>query len=415
MEKNLIRHAQNCRICDANDFDSVLHLTDTPLEDQYLPKKYLSIAQPTYPLKLIKCKACDYLFLSDSVDPNLSYENYIYKSNVTVGLKSHYEDYVISLINQFLVPPNSLALDLGSNDGSMLLAFKKCGLIPLGIEPAAEIAKYSNLNGLETINNFFDQSTKEKIAKKYGLPYLITANYMLANVDNLFEFTLNVKDLLDPSGIFVVQTGYHPDQFSKKMFDYIYHEHFSYFTLGVLKKLFLKSGLEIISAQKESPKGGSLRIISQKIGGPHKVSKNVDLILQEELEKKVNTLEFFNKFDFEIKRSCEILCSSLDELKNSNKKIVGFGASHSTTTLIYNFGLGKYLDYIVDDNPAKQNTFSPGLHIPVYSFEKIFEEFPDYILILSWQHADSIKNRHADYLSIGGTWIEPLPKLIFIN
>ncbi|MCE7505297.1 class I SAM-dependent methyltransferase [Polynucleobacter sp. IMCC30063] len=394
------------------NLDTVLKLADTPLEDAYLRVDKFNTEQPTFPLELAKCSNCGYVFLPYVVYPEISYSNYVYKSSITVGLGEHYKDYVKSLILEYSIPANELAVDIGSNDGLMLRAFKAGELEPIGVEPAPAIANHSNSQGFLTINSYFDFKVKNQIEQNYGRARLITANYMFANVDDLSDFLNNVKGLLNSEGLFVVQTGYHPDQFRGMMFDYIYHEHFSYFTLNVLIKLFDLADLQIINAHKVSPKGGSLRVVAQIKGGKYPVSYNVDKICQEENNEDK---DFFKNFDLKINLSRDRIISLLTEIKSSNKSIVGFGASHSTTTLLYHFKLAPYLDYLVDDNIAKHGTFSPGVHIPVYPFEKIYESPPDYILILAWQHAESIKSRHTDYLSNGGAWIVPLPDLQVIK
>jgi hypothetical protein len=408
MVNKIVRKESVCRVCGSRDHNIVLRLADTPLEDEYVQSGKLTIEQATYPLELSQCLNCSYVFLSDVVSPEVSYSNYVYKSSVTVGLDDHYIEYVKNLISEYSVPLNTLAIDIGSNDGLMLKAFKSCGLSPIGIEPAPSIAQYSNSQGFITFNSYFDSSTRHEIERDYGCASLITANYMFANVDDLKVFLDNIRGLLDSQGLFVVQTGYHPDQFKGMMFDYIYHEHFSYFTLDVLMKLFDLAGLQVINAYKVKPKGGSLRVVAQIKGGKYSASSNIERILSEERSLDSN---FFKVLSSKINLSRDSLIALLSDIKASNKKVVGFGASHSTTTLLYHFNLATYLDYLVDDNIAKHGTFSPGEHIPVYSFEKIYEDKPDYILILAWQHAESIMSRHSNYLSEGGAWILPLPNL----
>lgn len=406
-----VRKDSKCRICGSEQLKTVLKLSDTPLEDAYVTRDRFDIEQPVFPLELAECINCGYVFLPYIVYPEVSYSNYVYKSSVTVGLEEHYKEYVKSLISDYSILENELAIDIGSNDGLMLKAFRFYGLNPIGIEPAPSIARFSNSQGFLTYNSYFDADIKDVIVRSHGKARLITANYMFANVDDLKFFLRNVKELLGPDGIFVVQTGYHPDQFKGMMFDYIYHEHFSYFTLGVMKKLFDMAELEIIDAYRVSPKGGSLRVIAQLKGGKYSVSDRVDNLC---LEESANGGDLFGHLESNINLCRDKLLARLAEIKLSNKKIVGFGASHSTTTLIYHFGLAPYLDYLVDDNVAKHGTFSPGLHIPVYPFEKTLDNPPDYILILAWQHAESIKSRHPEYLLNGGSWIVPLPTLQII-
>ena len=253
-----LKELNTCRICGSTDFKTVLKLEKTPLEDQFLLEKR---PQSTYPLEVAMCKDCSYTFLLHVIDLDTSYDEYIYESSVTVGLEKHYETYAGEIIEQFGVSKKSLVVDLGSNDGSMLRAFLKKKMRIVGVEPAKQISMYANQQKLKTLNCFFSTDIANKIVREDGQASIITANYMFANIDNLQDFIAGVKVLLKDDGIFVIQTGYHPHQFSKNMFDYIYHEHFSYFTVFTLTYLFKNAGLEIVDAKITEPKGGSIRVI----------------------------------------------------------------------------------------------------------------------------------------------------------
>lgn len=407
MSDKVLRHDTQCRLCGSGRITTVFRLNDTPLEDQFLVTD--SIAQPVYPLELAICEDCGYLHLPHIVSPEASYADYVYVSGVTVGLRGHYDQYAKDIVSDFKIADGALEVDLGSNDGSMLASFKKLGMKVLGVEPAGSIAALANRDGLTTINDFFTEQVASKIVTEYGQASVVTANYMYANIDDVTSFTKSVETLLAPDGIFVVQTGYHPEQMKIKMFDYIYHEHFSYFTVEVLKKLFESCGLELIDAQKTAPKGGSVRIVAQRSGAGRKASASVEKLIAEERAQGMHLPDTYRKFALEIAASKHQLLELLKGLKAEGKKIAGFGASHSTTTLIYHFELAPYLDYLVDDNELKHGKYSPGYHLPVFSSEKLQSDLPDYVLILGWQHQGSIIARHK--LAGNGRWIIPLPEL----
>lgn len=392
-----------------------MKLKDTPLEDQFVAEDRLSVAQPVYPLELALCESCGYLFLPHIISPEASYSDYVYVSGVTVGLRNHYDHYARKIIEEFGTPNGSLVVDLGSNDGSMLSSFQRLGMRVVGVEPARNIANQANQLGLTTINDFFSQTVASNIVTKEGAARIVTANYMYANIDDVIGFTNAVSTLLAPDGLFVVQTGYHPEQMKIKMFDYIYHEHFSYFTVGVLNKIFSDCGLTVIHAEKTAPKGGSIRVIGQLKNGARSVDPSVQELVEEELRQGIDKAETYLNFEREIANSKAQILGLLRQIKSDGKKIVGFGASHSTTTLIYHFELAPFLDYLIDDNQLKHELFSPGYHLPVYRSEKLYLEVPDYVLILAWQHRDSIVSRHQKYLESGGKFLVPLPDLQIVG
>ncbi len=410
-----IRKDTICRICDSSEVETVLKLNDTPLEDQFVDESRKHIEQKVFPLELAICNNCGYVHLPHVINPEESYIDYLYKSGVTAGLRSHYDEYAKDIVTKYKIKKDSLIVDLGSNDGSMLASFKRQKMNVLGVEPANLIAEYANQSGVKTINDFFTDDVASQIVSNYGKANVITANYMFANIDNIVNFTKNVETLLSEEGLFVVETGYHPEQFKIKMFDYIYHEHFSYFTVGVLSYLFGQNGLKIIDVQKTKPKGGSIRIVAQKQKGSREILPSVDMVINNENENNIYTQETYKVFNDSLKELKFELTKLLKSIVSKGKSIIAFGASHSTTTLIYHFELGSYFNYIVDDNEVKHGHYSPGLHIPVFSTNKIYEDKPDYVLMLAWQHKDVICQRHCKFIESGGKFIIPLPTVCVID
>jgi hypothetical protein len=410
-----IRKDTLCRICDSSNIDTILKLNSTPLEEQFVDESNRNIEQKSYPLELAICNNCGYVHLPYVVNPEESYVDYLYKSGVTPGLRLHYDDYAKKIVTKYKIKEKSFIVDLGSNDGSMLSSFKKQDMNVLGVEPAKLIAEHANQSGVETINDFFTDEVVSKILSSYGKADVISANYMYANIDNIVQFTKSVENLLSEDGIFVVETGYHPEQFKIKMFDYIYHEHFSYFTVGVITYLFNKCGLEIIDVQKIKPKGGSIRVVAQKQNGLRETLPSVDMIINSENESNIYQHEMYRNLSETLQELKLELTKLLKSIKAKGKSIVAFGASHSTTTLIYHFELGNYFEYIVDDNKAKHGQYSPGLHIPVFSTDKIYSDKPDYVLMLAWQHQDIICDRHSKFIENGGKFIVPLPNVCVVG
>jgi len=415
MMDQMLRHDKHCRICSSGHIETILRLNDTPLEDQFVSKAKRSVAQPLYPLNLAICIDCGYVHLPYIVNPEASYSEYVYESGVTVGLRGHYDEYAQDIVTNFSIPVKSLAVDIGSNDGSMLSSFLRAGMRVVGVEPAGAIAEQANRSGLPTLNGFFSEKLIAKILKEFGSASVVTANYMYANVEDLLSFTRSVSKILSPEGIFVVQTGYHPEQMKLLMFDYIYHEHFSYFTAEVLSNLFANCGLELIQVKKTSPKGGSIRVVGQLRSGIRKADTSLQQLIDEEKDAGIRDVATYQKFGQDIQIAKSKLTKYLAGLKASKKRIVGFGASHSTTTLTYHFELASYLAYLIDDNKLKHDLYSPGFHIRVFSSEKMYEDKPDCVVILAWQHAKSIIEKHKKFLELGGFFVVPLPEFQVIG
>jgi SAM-dependent methyltransferase len=401
---------RNCRLCNSIKIKNVFELRPTPPGDRFVPKSQLDQCSEKYPLVLALCEECGYVHLPYVLNPKVSYTDYTYETQVTVGLIQHYREYAQNIISFAEVPPFSFVVDLGSNDGTMLRAFKECGMNVLGVEPNKKIASLAN-KVVPTINDFFHNGIVKRILNEYDRASIISANYMYANIDNVIEFTTNVKGLLDKDGLFVIQTGYHPVQMTINMFDYIYHEHFSYFTVKVLRQLFDRCGLQLIHVEQHPAKGGSIRTIAQHHGGKRAVDDSVESFIHDEERAGMFEKETYIRFAKEIDRKKKKLLELIEKIKSDSHRIVGYGASHSTTTLTHHFEIGEHLGYIVDDNPIKHGLYSPGYHLPVYPSGKLYEDQPEYVLVLAWQHQDSILNRNRKFRDQGGKFILPLPEL----
>ena len=250
-----------CPVCGNKSTNILPVLNPTPPEDTFTQKKNKLEIKP---LDTSCCISCGLIFLNTQLDPNLSYSEYLYNSSTTIGLKSHFYKRASGLIDLYKVQPEDTILDLGCNDGSFLLAFKKIGFLNIyGIEPAPEpflLAKKQNLS----INNcYFD---KKWVDQNTNLnPKLITANYMFANIPNPLDFLKQCSRIMTRDTVLSIETGYHPIQFSKNMIDYIYHEHFFYFTIKSLNIMADNCNLNIISVRQNEHKGGSIEVDFKKL------------------------------------------------------------------------------------------------------------------------------------------------------
>ena len=406
-----IRHDTSCRLCGSSKIATVFQLNPTPPEDRFVSKEHMHVSQDVYPLDLALCEHCGYVHLPYILNPEISYPDYIYVTKVTLGLSNQYQEYADAILGLVQPAKGSLVVDLGSNDGTMLEAFKRRGMKVLGVEPARAIAKAANEAGIPTIIDFFSDSVTDRIIREYGKASIVTANYMYANIDDVTSFTKNVAKILAPGGVFVVQTGYHPEQMKINMFDYIYHEHFSYFTLKVMREFFAKCGLELFDVEKTPAKGGSMRTVAQLAGGKRSTSRSVTEMIREEEAAGMEKPQTYTRFADNINHWKVEVLRLVRKLKAEGKRIVGYGASHSTTTLTYHFELGEYLEYIVDDNPLKHGMYSPGYHLPVYPAHRLYEDKPDYVIVLAWQYQNPIMSNNQAFLERGGHFIVPLPEL----
>ena len=405
----------NCRLCSSKSFYSVLKLESTPPANNFVREEDLNKEQKKFPLELYFCQDCSHLQLPYVVNPNFLFDDYVYVSGTSPVFIKHFGDYANSLIHNYTPSRNNIIIDIGSNDGTFLKFFKDKGYEVLGIDPAIEISKKANEKGIKTINSFFDHKLAKQLNLNYPKASIISANNVFAHADDLAEILKGVREILSNDGIFVFEVSYLLDVFEKNLFDTIYHEHLSYHSVKPLEKFFKNNNMQLIDVQRISTHGGSIRGIAQLKEGVRKVGSSVGEIISMEEEKQIDKISTFRDFAENINKLKEELTTTLLNLKKKNKKIAGFGAPAKATTLMYQFDLNKnIIDFIIDDNPLKQNTFTPGLHVPVLSSDALEYQKPDYLLILAWNFADSIIEKNKDYLNSGGHFIIPLPEIKII-
>ncbi len=410
----VVSRRKTCRLCDGRKFDLVLRLAPVPPVDAYVPVEEIGKVQEAYPLDLYLCRACGHLQLLDIVDPTLLYGNYIYETASSLGLVEHFNRYGDELVEHLNLPNGALVVDIGSNDGTLLRSFRRKGMRVLGVDPARQIAQKATESGVETLAAFFTRDLSCQIKEKYGSVSLVTANNVFANIDDLVGFVEDVREMLLPDGVFVFEVFYLPDLIQNMAFDFIYHEHLDYHSVGPLESFFRRNGMELLSVQRVATKGGSLRCTVQRAGGPRAVSRSVRDMIAFEESIGIHRPDTFKVFGAKIEEIKGKLAQLLRDFRGEGKTLVGYGASATSTMLIYQLGLDGMLNSIVDDNPSRQNLFSPGCHIPVVSSSVIYDQKPDYVLVLAWRYLEAILQKHQKYLEQNGHFIVPLPELRII-
>ncbi|HEX9871559.1 MAG TPA: class I SAM-dependent methyltransferase [Candidatus Tectomicrobia bacterium] len=411
MAGELAYRRETCRLCEGRDLELALPLTPTPLADSYITSRYLGKVQKVYPLDLYLCRDCGHVQLLQVVHPEAIYYDYIYETKSSLGLVDHFRGYAEEVIGRIKPPNGAFVVDLGSNDGTLLRFFKQKGMRVLGIDPAREIARTATDSGIETLPQLYTRELASQIRKERGAAAIVTANNLFANVDELASFTEAIRDLLAPDGVFVFESFYLVDWLQNMVFDFAYHEHLSYFSAKPLVAFFRHHGMELIDVLRIPTKGGSVRYTIQRAGGKRPVSWSVSELTALETRIGSDRIETFRAFARKIDDARERLSRFLQNIKKEGKTIAGYGASATTTTLVYHFQLGQWIQFMVDDYPAKQNLFSPGFHIPVLAPQMIYERKPDYVLILAWRYFEPILKKHEAFLKQGGHFIVPLPEL----
>jgi SAM-dependent methyltransferase len=404
-------HRNSCRLCDSTNVSLVLKLTPSPPVDAYIPKSRFGEKQEAFPMDLYLCRDCGHGQLLDVVSPKLLFGDYIYTTSSSPGLVDYFRKYAADVLDQLKLPSGVLTLDIGSNDGTLLSFLKEKGLRVLGVDPAKEIAAAATGRGIETLPEFFNSRIAQKIRAERGPVNLVTANNVFAHSDTLGDMADGVRMLLAPDGVFVFEVSYLLDMIENMVFDFIYHEHLSHHSVKPLQIFLRRHGLHLFAVERTPSKGGTIRCFAQLAGGPQPEQPSVAQMLKREEAFGLYQLGTYEKYTARINQAKKQLQDLLKELTGAGKTIGGYGASATSTVLTYHFDLETVMRFIIDDNPIRQNRYSPGHHIPIVSSKVLIEEKPDYVIILAWRFADLIISRNQDYLKQGGHFIIPLPEL----
>lgn len=406
--KKLVRQRRDCRACGKRNLVLILNLGKTPPANAFLEKPG---EESWFPLQVNLCRNCSMVQLAHVVDPKLLFQNYVYVSSTSPIFIRHFKELAKKITKQLKLKRDSLVVDIGSNDGILLKPFKKLGMKILGIEPAKNIARRANENGILTKAEFFSTKLAQKIVREYGQADLVTATNVFAHIDNLDEVVEGVKTLLKPEGVFLVEVAYLADLLKQNLFDSVYHEHLCYWAVAPMKVLAERLGLKIFEVKHVETHGGSIRVLMKLKRAKRRVTATVGNFILRERKLGLNKLTPYRALAKRIEANKIKLNQLLRKLKQEGKTIVGFGAPAKSTTLLNYFKIDKnILSYIVDDSPYKEGLLTPGTHIPVVKPEMIHQDKPDYVLILAWNFAKPIMKTHREFKHLGGKFIVPVPE-----
>lgn len=413
MESSNVKVVKACRICHSRKLYRFLDLTPMPIPNGFLKKEDLHKKEPYYELSCYLCENCGLVQLSNVVNPNIMFSNYVYIPSTSKIMMNNFSNLAYRANSLTKLDEKKLVIDIGSNDGSLLKFFKSYGAKVIGIDPAKNIAKLAEMNGIPTEVKLFNLNSAKAVVVKHGKASVITATNVIAHIDNLHQLFKGVSKLLTADGIFITEFPYLLDLIQKNEFDTIYHEHLSYFSLKPWLYLIEQYGFEIVEAQRLFIQGGSIRLIHKR-KSKSKVSykKTVNYLVKLEEELGLYDKGAFDKFSTRVANLRTEVIATLKKLKKKKKRIIGYGAAAKGNVLMHYFDINQNtFDYIVDSTSYKQGLYTPGNHIIVHPEQKLLTDKPDYAFILAWNFADEIIEKRRDFKRLGGKFIIPIPKL----
>jgi hypothetical protein len=406
-----------CRFCGAELKNTLVDLGMSPLCESYLPADQLNKMEPFYPLHVRVCDQCFLAQVDQYVSPDHIFTEYAYFSSFSETWLKHAADYVDMIVGRLNLGKTSLAVELASNDGYLLKNFVKKGILALGVEPAANVAKVAVEKGVPTLVKFFGRETAKEMVAAGQSADVVIGNNVLAQVPDLNDFVGGIQILLKPQGVATLEFPHLMRMMAENQYDTIYHEHFSYFSFIAVEKIFAAHGLTLFDVEEIPTHGGSIRIYARRKEDTTKPvgSKAVEM-RNHELAAGFDRMETYSTFGEKVKESKRSLLEFLIQAKRSGKKVVGYGAPGKGNTLLNYCGIRTdFVDFTVDRNPYKHGKFLPGTHIPIFSPEKIVETKPDYVLILPWNFKDEIVKQMSVIREWGGKFVVPIPTVTVIS
>ena len=405
---------KTCRFCEQKHLEKILDFGNVPLAGGFLrPEQFAQ--EKVYPLDLNFCHDCSLVQVSNVVEAKEMFKNYFYFSSAIQTLVTHCADFAREIVERFSARS---VFEIGCNDGVMLRPLAALGARAVGMDPATNVVNSIKDTNFTVINDFFNESASAKVLEEHGSFDAVVSSYSFAHIDDMISVIKGVKKILKPTGVFVFEVYYLGTLMDEIQYDMIYHEHLSYYSLKAIESFLARFGMMIFDI-KFTPgvRSGAVRFYAccQGTGG-QQVTEAVILMRQREKEKGYADPKTFIEFGQRVRQSKADLLALLKSLKQEGRSIIGYGASGRGTIVMNYCGIdGKYLDYVVDDAPAKQGYYMPGLHVPIRPWAATEDRSADYVLLFAWSFIDEVKQKRADYLRAGGRFIVPLPQVKVIG
>jgi SAM-dependent methyltransferase len=384
-----------------------------PLSNAYVNVDLADAMEPFFPLHPRVCGACFLVQLPEFQPPERIFRDYAYLSSMSDSWLDHCRRYTGAMVERLGLGRSSLVVEVASNDGYLLRFFKDREIAVLGVEPAANVAAIANAAGVPSLARFFGSALASELRADGKRADLLIGNNVLAHVPDLNDFVQGLATVLAPEGVLTMEFPHLGRLLEETQFDTVYHEHFSYFSLGTAERVFAAHGLVVFDVDALTTHGGSLRVYARHAAHTvPRVSERVAALKRREESQGLQGLEAYAGFAERVREVKRKLLEFLIPLRRAGKHIVAYGAPAKGNTLLNYCGIRTdFIDYAVDRSPIKQGKLLPGSHIPICHPDRIRETHPDYVLILPWNIKDEIAEQLSYVRDWGGRLVVPVPEI----
>jgi hypothetical protein len=403
-----------CMNCGSSALKRFIDLGDQP-NGNHFPAESEKDRELKFPFAMDVCTDCWQVQLEEFPSMEFMFSNHPYITGVNMPVISHFKTMVERTVYRYGLEKNSLVIDIGANDGTLLSIFRDKGMRVLGVDPGGRTGKLCRANGITVCETFWNSNTANAIKTLNIQPDLITATAVFYHVPDLHDFIEGLKTVMTDKTVFVTQCVYLKDVLEKFQFDHFYHEHTMIHAITPLKKAFEKHGMRLLDVDYYDVHGGSFVLGVGLENCIHPTSPTVEDALKAEAAFGIDKMDTYVKFTKQVETNREDLVKLLKELKAAGKKVYALGAPLKGSTLLNYCNIGpELIELATEVNQFKIGKLTPGTHIPIVEESSLMNQ-PDYYLLLSWNFLDFFRQKYAGYLKSGGKFIVPHPKVRVIE
>lgn len=412
-----VQEIKACRICGGERLALVASLGEQCVSGAFLACKSVT---PEVPLVVVRCQRCGLVQLQHSVPPELMYKKYWYRSGVNQTMREHLKGIVEEAKARVKLEARDMVLDIGCNDGTLLEAY---GVTPgpydtiqmMGMDPAANMIELALAKGLPVVCDFFSAERYYSMMNKNQKPKIITSIAMFYDLEDPNRFVADIKEILHPEGIWVLEMSYLPTMLERNSFDTICHEHLEYYHLEPLEEMLLTNDLELVDVSLNDMNGGSFRVTvmhDDRLSEDAEGQERLQQMRADEMMLGLDSDGPYMNFRRNIEKvKCDVQLF-LKSAKEAGKVVHGYGASTKGNTILQFCAVTQdLLPVIADRNESKWGHFTVGTNIPIISEAESRAAKPDYYFVLPWHFMAEFRMRETEFLARGGRFVLPLPML----
>lgn len=376
----------NCPITGSDKSIEYLNLGNVPLVNNLCTTRDESLTCEKFPLSIQLFPESRLTCLTEVVNKDHLFLNYLYRSGVNKPYLDHCAKMYDHLSRVITFKDNDLVVDIGGNDGSLLIEFRgeNRNLHYINVDCSRSFIEVNQEAGIEYVNEYFGGDTK--------LPYkakLITSTNVFQHTEPLRSFVQGIERNLSNEGVWCLEFPYVLTTLANDNYDQVYHEHIYYFCLKNIIDLLNQEGLRVINVSYHDMHAGTLRVLSVKQSSQRQPDSTILSFLN--LESTL-TEEYCVKWG---KRTHEKISELKKFIQNLSykKSVACFGAAAKGCVFLNSCNIDfKMVEFIIDDTPYKQGKFVPGTGLEVVSRDILKSVHIDYIIILAHNFKDYIIN-----------------------